>query len=318
MSDQGVPQRFLDLARRARGPRALSETGLRERFGDPAQVELEAGQVWRARWEDVTMLVLVLGVETHEVSAVPVTIDPPGEDESSVVVAGPRTAFGVNATVWSSLASRIPMRVLERVIDAWGKDLVELAVSRTRGRPGPLPPGVRDGLPIRSALEPAAEMRARLADDLECLQHAPGLPVEEAGQSAGTLASLLGDQLDLRALCTALQLPQPQVMKLLRGKTPLSPEQIDTVASATGLPTEEIARTVRPLPADLVLVAEHPRWRPVWVRRAQRLGISETQARLSVGYGAFALAARQTGGGPADWEARMRQFLRDEDGAGDR
>jgi hypothetical protein len=318
MSDQGVPQRFLDLAQRARGPRALSEAGLRDRFGDPAQVELEIGQVWRARWEDVSMLVLVLGVETREVSVVPVTIDPSAEDENSMVVAGSRTAFGVNATMWTGLASCIPIRVLERVVDAWGEDLMEFTAARLRGRSGPVPAGVREGLPIRSALEPAAEVRAGLVDDLEYLKHAPGLPAEEVGQPAGTLASLLGDQLDLGALCTALRLPQPQVMKLLRGKTPLSADQIDPFASATGLPAEEIARTVRPLPADLVVVAEHPRWRPVWARRAQRLGISETQARLSGGYGAFALAARQTGGGPADWEARLRQFLRDEDGAEER
>ncbi|WP_406463143.1 hypothetical protein OH768_47035 [Streptomyces sp. NBC_01622] len=318
MSDQGVPQRFLDLAQRTGGPQALSEAGLRERFGDPAQVELGVGQLWRARWEDTSMLVLVLNVESHEVGVVPVTIDPPGEDEISVVVAGSRTAFGVDATVWASLASCIPMRVLERVVDAWGEDLVEFTVMRARGQSRPVPTGVREGLPIRSALEPAAEVRAALADDLEFLQHALGLPVEEDGQPPGTLASLLGDRLDLGTLCAALHLPQPQVMKLLRGKTPLSPDQIDTVASATGLPSAEIAQTVRPLPADLVLVAEHPRWRSVWVRRAQRLGVSETQARLTGGYGAFALAARQTGGEPAAWDARLRQFLQGEDGAEDR
>ncbi|MEU3516717.1 hypothetical protein ABZ770_15715 [Streptomyces sp. NPDC006654] len=317
MSDQGVPQRFLDLAQRARGPRALSEAGLRERFGDPAQVELEGGQVWRARWEDVSVLVLVLDVGTHEVSAVPVTIDPQGEDENSVVVDGSRTAFDVDVTVWTGLASNIPVRVLERVVDAWGEDLLECTVARIQGRSGPVAAGVREGLPIRSALEPAAEVRADVADDLEYLRRAPGLPVEEAGQPAETLASLLGDRLDLALLCNALQLPQPQVMKLLRGKTPLSPDQIDTVASATGLAAEQIARMVRPLPADLVYLVEHPRWRSVWVRQAQRMGVSETQARLSGGYGAFALAARQTGGGPTDWEARLRQFLRDEDGAGE-
>ncbi|MFD8814006.1 hypothetical protein ACFV23_21540 [Streptomyces sp. NPDC059627] len=277
-------------------------------------MKLEIGQVWRARWEDVSMLVLVLGVETHEVSTVPVTIDPPGEDENSVVVEGSCTAFGIDATVWTGLTSSLPMRVLECVVDAWGEDLVEFTVARVQGRSELIPAGVREGLPIRSALEPAAEMRAGLADDQECLQNAPGLPVEEVGQPAGTLASLLGDRLDLKALCAALQLPQARVMNLLRGKMPLSAGQIDTVAWATGLPAEEIARTVRPLPADLVLLAEHPRWRPVWVRRAQRLGISEMQARLSGSYGAFALAARQTGAGDADWEARLKQFLRDEDG----
>jgi hypothetical protein len=312
MSDLGVPQRFLDLAQRVRGPRALSEAGLRERFGDPAQAELETGQVWRARWEEVSMLVLVLDVAAREVSAVPVTIDPPGEDESSVVVDGSRTAFGVDATVWAGLVSWVPVRVLERVVDAWDDDIVGCTAARTQGQPAPAAAGVRAGQSVRSALEPDAEVQAGLTDDLEYLQQAPALPVQESGQPGGNLASLLGDRLDLKALCSALKMPQPEVMKLLRGKIPLPPDQIDAVASATGLPAGQIARTIRPLPADLVYAVEHPRWRSVWVRRARRLGVSEAQARLSGGYGTFALAARETGGGVADWDARLRQFLGDE------
>ncbi|WP_093481309.1 MULTISPECIES: hypothetical protein [unclassified Streptomyces] len=309
MGDSGVPQRFLDLARQVRGPRALSEAGLRERFGDPAQAELEPGQVWRARWDEVSMLVLVLDVDAREVNAVPVTIDPPGEDETSVVVDGSRTAFGVDATVWAGLVSCVPMRVLERVVDVWDDDIVGCTAAQAQGRPALAAAGVRGGQPIRSALEPDAEVRAGLTDDLEYLRHAPGLPVEESGRPAGTLASLLGARPDLRTLCSALEMPQPEVMKLLRGKIPLPPDRIDAIASATGLPAAQIARTVRPLPADLVYAAEHPRWRSVWVRRARQLEVSEAQARLSGGYGAFALAARQTGGGVADWDARLRQFL---------
>ncbi|MEK2477260.1 hypothetical protein [Streptomyces noursei] len=317
MSDLGVPQRFLDLAKRGQGPRALSETALRERFGDPVQVELEAGQVWRARWDGVSVLVLVVGVGAREVSAAPVTIDPPGEDEASVVVEGSRTAFGVDATVWTGLVSSVPLRVLERVVDVWGDDIVDCAVEWARARPGPTVAGVRAGQPIRSVLEPAAEVRAGLADDLEFLRDAPSLPIQEPGQATRSLASLLGDRLDLASLCSALRLPQADVMKLLRGKAVLSPGQISTVASATGLSADEIARTVRALPADLVLAVEHPRWRSAWVRRARRLQIGEAEARLSGGYGAFALAARQTGGGAADWDARLRQFLHGENGAGD-
>ncbi|MFD3890534.1 hypothetical protein [Streptomyces microflavus] len=313
MSDSGVPQRFLDLARQTRGPHALSEAGLRERFGDPAQAEITPGQVWRARWDEVRVLVLILDVDAREVNAVPVTIDPPGEDEASVVVDGSCTAFGVEATVWAGLVSCVPMRVLERVVDAWDEDIVRCATVRAQGRPAPAATGVREGRLIRSALEPDAEARASLAGDLEYLRHAPGLPVQDIGRPSGNLASLLGDRLDLKALCSALEMPQPEVMKLLRGKVPLPADRIDAIASATGLSVEQIARTVRPLPADLVHAIEHPRWRSVWVRRARRLEVSEAQARLSGSYGAFALAARQTGGGAADWDARLRQFLGSED-----
>jgi hypothetical protein len=72
---------------------------------------------------------------------------------------------------------------------------------------------------------------------------------------------VLGPQLDLPLLCSSLGLRQPEVMKLLRGKTPLTLEQIHTITRVIGLPTEKVAETVRPLPFGLVVAAEHPRWR---------------------------------------------------------
>ncbi|MFB7900681.1 hypothetical protein ACFC1B_30765, partial [Streptomyces xiamenensis] len=145
MSDSKVPQRFLDLARKMRGPHALSEAGLRERFGDPAQAEIKAGQVWRARWDKVSMLVLILEAGVREVNAVPVTIDPPGEDETSVVVEGARTAFGVEATVWAGLVSCVPLRVLERVVDAWAEYIVGCSAARAQSWSAPATGEVRQG-----------------------------------------------------------------------------------------------------------------------------------------------------------------------------
>jgi transcriptional regulator with XRE-family HTH domain len=202
--------------------------------------------------------------------------------------------------------------VLERVVDAWGDDLVDCVVRWIRGEREPALSGMRAGQSIRSALEPTAAVRAQLADDLAYLRQTPALPVQEPGQVVRNLASLLGDRLNVASLCDALGLPQPEVMKLLRGKLPLSPDQINAVAAATGIPAEEVACTVAPLPVDLVRAVEHPRWRTTWVRRARRLQVSEAQVRLSGAYGAFALAARQTGGAAADWDARLRRFLRDE------
>jgi hypothetical protein len=57
---------------------------------------------------------------------------------------------------------------------------------------------------------------------------------------------------------------------------------------------------------------EHPRWRHTWQERARTHGVSEAQARRDGSYGAYSLAARQTGGGEPDWDERLRQFLRDD------
>lgn len=313
MSDLGVPQRFLDLAKQARGPRALSEEGLRERFGEPAEIEIDVGQVWRARWDEVSVLVLVLAIEDRDILAAPVTIDPSAEDDRSLVLEGSSTAFGVEATVWAGLASTVPIRVLDRPVDKWSEDLVRWTTHTAQGQPSAIPPGTRQGRAIQSELDPAALLQAELSDDLDLLSQAPGLPVDTPGATPRDLASLLGANPNLALLCSSLGLPQPEIIKLLRGKALLTQDQIEVVAVVTGLSCEEIASTVRRLPLGLVVQGEHPRWRPTWARRAQRLHISEVQARLTGSYEVFTLAARQTGGGEPDWDKRLRQFLRAEE-----
>ncbi|WP_413757928.1 hypothetical protein [Streptomyces sp. MMBL 11-3] len=312
MSEPVLPQRFLDLAAAVRAPKELSAEGLWARFGDPAEVRLAIGQVWRARWEKISLLVLVLAIADREVNAVPVTIDPPGEDAASLVVDGDRTAFGVESTVWAGLAGPVPLRVLDRVVDLWEPDLVAWAAEMANGGTPSVPAGARQGTVPASVFDPSEEVRAELEDDLDALREAPGLP--EAGtEKVVSLGALLNGLPDLPVLGAALGVPQPEVMRILRGSVPLKPGQVEAVASATGLSVDAVAKTVRPLPAALVAAAEHPRWRETWIRRAKRLGVSEGEARLSGGYGTLALAARETGGAEPDWEARLRQFLRGED-----
>jgi len=313
MSDLGIPQRFVDLAEQM-GRQALSEAGLHERFGEPADVEIEVGQVWRARWEEVTSLLLVLAVEGREVHAAPVTIDPPAEDEHSLVVDDVATAFGVETTVWAGLDSRMPIRVLDRLIDVWNDDLVQWTEDAVQDRFNLVPAGARRGGEIRSELHPTALLRAELADDLEWLRQAPGLPVEVAGAAQRNLASLLGANVDLKSLCSALGLSQPEVMSLLRGQFPVTQEQVGVIARVTGLPGEDVADTTIPrFPLGLAMTIEHPRWRSTWTQRAQRMGVSEAEARTSGGYGVFSMAARETGSDGPNWDERLRQFLAGEE-----
>ncbi|MFI5796864.1 hypothetical protein [Streptomyces sp. NPDC051677] len=316
MSEPVVPQRFLDLAAAVRAPKELSVEGLRARFGNPAEVRLAVGQVWRARWEEASLLVLVLAIADREVNAVPVTIDPPGEDAASLVVDGARTAFGVESTVWAGLAGPVPLRVLDRVVDLWEPDLVAWAAEMADGGAPSVPAGARQGTVPASVFDASEEVRAELEDELDALRAAPGLPEAKGTEKVVSLGALLNGLPDLPVLGAALGVPQPEVMRILRGSVPLKPGQVEAVASATGLSVDAVAKTVRPLPAALVAAAEHPRWRETWIRRAKRLGVSEGEARLSGGYGTLALAARETGGAEPDWEGRLRQFLRGEDLAG--
>lgn len=312
MSDAHIPQRLLGLARQARAPRALTDSGLRERFGAPEDAEISARQVWRARWEAVSVLVLVVTVADREVHAAPVTVDPPAEDDRSLVLSGSSTAFGVDTTVWAGLTAAVPIRVLERAVDAWNEDIVGWVRRVAEGVPGEAPSGTRPGRAIPSELDQARQVRAELVDDLEALQQSPGLPAGISEKPVTDLASKLRGRLDLPSLCQSLDLPQPQVMQILRGKVPLTSDQISAVSQATGLSVDEVEQSVRPLPPGLVVAAEHPRWRSAWQDRARKGRVSVEQARLTGAYGAYGLAARQAGGEP-DWNDRLRQFLRGED-----
>lgn len=311
MGDLNVPKRLLDLVTRTAPAHGLSPSGLRDRFGDPSKIDVEVGQVWRVRWDRVTVLVLVASVGRRDVRGLPVTIDPPAEDEQCIVLEPALTAFAVPVTAWCGLARSIPTRVLDVLVDAWPTDIVRHVVN------GPAtalwPAGMRKGHPVESQLDQQCEMRAELVDDLDKLCAAPGLPVESPGDPPRSLATVLGT-VDLAALCTALELRQPAVMRLLRGTTPPTPRQVAIIAEVTGVPADTIAACVRPVPEALVVEAEHPRWRSTWRRRAQRLAAGEAEVRLDSCYQAIALAARQTGATQPDWRARLHEVLRDDEG----
>jgi hypothetical protein len=162
---------------------------------------------------------------------------------------------------------------------------------------------------MASELGPTAALRAELTDDLHDLERAPTLPTSQSGTKHVTLESVLGKRLDLASLVSALDLPQFDVMRLLRGKLPLRPGQVEAVSQATGLPIDEIENAILPLPENLVVEIEHPAWRLLWTQRAHQLGISEADAQLAGAYNVFALAARQTGGESPDWHERLRHFF---------
>jgi hypothetical protein len=313
VTERPIPQRLLDAATRSADHlRRLTEVGLRERFGDPTEVEIAIGQVWRARWEQLTVLVLVLRVADRRVEIVPVTIDPPVEDGRCVVVDGPSTTFGVDATAWAGLRTTVPIRVLDRLIDAWRAVVVDAVVAAGLGRPWSANTAVRPGRRIASDLDTDALFRAELADQVHDLADVSLLPAsEQTEQQSSTLGALLGNRLDLGSLCKTLNMKQAMVMRVLHGKLPLQPAQVDLVAAATGLSTDEIRMAVRPLPHGLAAAAEHPRWRPTWTQRANRLRVTEAEAQLAGSYGVFALAARQTGGGEPDWNERLRHYFQD-------
>ncbi len=311
MNDPTVSDRLLELASRARVPDVLTEAGREARFGEPRSVQVQRGQVWRACWNEVSLLVLLLDVGEFDVTMMPVTVDPPAEDEHCLVLEPSSTVFGIPVTVWRGLRAELPVRVLDAVLDQWTNEFVN-AANQPVGADTGLPPRSRRGTPIPSEFDPAASIRAEILDDLDALRASPALPVESEGRSTPSLVKVLGDKFSFEGLVTALAplgLTQAEVMDIVRGYRPMTPAQAHVVSESTGVDHESVSQAVRPLPADLVAKVQHPQLRAVWRERAARDNTDEAAAREAGAYGVFAMAARQTGSRPPDWSNRIEQYL---------
>jgi hypothetical protein len=308
---RAVPRDLLALARDAVAAEALSAVGRQCRFGDTRDHVIAPGQIWRAAWGDVSVLVLVCDVKDTDIGAIPVTLDPGAEDAQAVVLEPASTVFAIETTFWAGLRTTLPLRVLDEIIDELPADLNEWIRSPKTGWAEANPTNARIGHPPLTAFDSSTTLRAAIEDDLTWLQASPGLPVAANAGTTRTLASVLGKGVNLHALVDGLRhlgLDQPAVMSLLRGKRPVTPDEADVIARITDVDPTLVAEAVQPLPAAFVAEVDHPRWRPTWRERAQRDSSDETSARLKASYEMYALAARQTGNRTPDWPARLAQF----------
>jgi hypothetical protein len=310
-----VPDRVLAAARAARAPEALTEAARRKRFGPVAELPIEPGQLWRARTASVVMFLLLLDglddeaePDRRRILAAPTTVDPPGEDDRSLVLNETANVFGVEVTVWAGLAKPVPIHVLEDILDQVPGGIVEYCRTLTMGEEplAALPAQSRRGHPIRSAFAPSAEVRSDVEDEWSTLVESAGLPVANAAIPGELARPKL--PLRLAQVMQALGLPQPAAMQLLRGKYPLTPEQAQQLAEVAGLSESDVLDTVHPLPAGVVSAVEHPRARMRLLQLASRTGRSEEQTRRGAAYAVYALAARETGGAGA-WRQRLDRWL---------
>ncbi|WP_133058046.1 hypothetical protein [Mycolicibacterium vulneris] len=312
MSNSSLPRHLLELARKGSAPYPLTAIGRRARFDDCRDHPIDGGQIWRATWDDVALLVLVTGVEHAEIEAIPVTLDPGAEDAESVVLEPALTAFGVGVTLWVGLRTTLPFRVLDEIIDEIPNQIASWVTAATTDSRLPRPKGVQLGRPPETSFDSSVTIRTGVEDDLEALRATPALPIAKRPERVTrTLASILGRAVDLKVLVGALSrhgLSQSDVMSLLRGKRPLTPDLVDTITRVTGVEPALIAEAVQPLPVEFVEEVDHPRWRPIWRKRVHDEGLDEATARLRASYEMFALAARQTGSRTPDWSARLAQF----------
>jgi hypothetical protein len=288
---------LIRLAHTAAQPQ-LTEPALRERFGRSDHWPLRPGAVWRARWDDVVLLVLLVGNPTAtSVTATPVTFDTEAEPDTLLVTS--TSGRGVRLTVWRTLRRNLPLAVLDRPID----ELAPAVVAWTAD--GPAPDDAQLGGPTLPSAASRSPVRADLEDDLDALIAAvPALtPVPSRQSATGIQKRVSPSEEQFAALTTRLGVSLPVVLDLVDGKRQPSPEEAAAVLDIVG-----VAPQVTPLPAELVVEMYHPRWKAAVLDLVRRRDVNEAVARTVMASGAFALAARQTGEQTPDWRERLARW----------
>jgi hypothetical protein len=245
------------------------------------------GQLWRAHWEEVSRFVVVLRLEGVTVEVAPVSLDVELATDDAVLLEPGETDFDVPVAIWLGLRAAVPVRVLEQHAGA-----VHLDVDALRKAPA--------GRPVLTPLDDRAMGLAVLGDDMDELAAAP--------TSEASLPDLLHG-VTIKQLAE-LRIPTPHALALLRGLRPLTPEQAADVASLTRASPEALLRANPPLPAEVLRDLAAAGVQDLLPQLAARRGISEEDARLMAGYGAYALSARETGPGTVDWSARIVAYVR--------
>jgi transcriptional regulator with XRE-family HTH domain len=258
------------------------------------------GQLWRARRDDTSMLVLLTQVEPTAVDAVPVTMDDDYSTADSVLLERDASPLGVSLTVWPELGKTLPMRVLENYagdLELDGAGIDPLGAVRAAGRLG---------RPASSPADPVLEYQARIRDDSAFMA---GIS-EPSG--SGTLPNILADgRLRTAELAQILGVSPAEVLSLRRGERPISPAEAARLAPVLGLARDDLVAANPAPPNKLLVQVAHPRRRAQIVTLARVKDISEDEAFARAAFDTYALAARASGDpeGAEAWNARLDRYF---------
>lgn len=260
-------------------------------------LEVKAGQVWRARWSDVSLLVLVLGAEEEEnhkmwVPVIPITIEPHAENQGSLVLSSELNMFDVEVTLWCALESKIPFQTLDVCFGEVSEEVVAASQAVSRGEADALPRGSRLGKLFPSIFSQDAEYQALIEDDLAELAEARGLSVLEESTRIKVRSQLR--LIGLSRMMDELGVTQPIAMQILRAKGKLTAEQVSRIAQLTNLDLDDLERVFQGVPAAVVKVVEHPRWRSGFERLSIGINASVGTLRDQSAHEIYALAARES------------------------
>ncbi|WP_146116625.1 MULTISPECIES: hypothetical protein [unclassified Arthrobacter] len=201
------------------------------------------------------------------------------------------------------------MKTLDRPLGSAVNDVLESILSCGQGHQTGLAP-MDTGQDPNDFISPTARdwLRAEVQDSLETLKSAVQATHEKSTEQA---KGPVGETpLSFKVVMQALGISQQQAMAIVRGKHPIGPDEAKLIADHTGNSIEQVQSIASPLPEDLMVELDQPRWRALIRDEVRKQHLDDDAARLSLGYEAFGLAARQKGNGPDVWRHRFRTIAR--------
>lgn len=300
----GKRARLLELTSQTKTPSAVRFRAITASDVDSPDFDVRNNGLWTARWSGSTLLLLIIheSSDPRKVLAAPVTMEPGLWDQESVVVDASANDLGVPITVWLGIAREVPIQTLERPLGGLPSETLETA--RRVSRSHPLPDAEHA---IQQLTSTSAEQRAEMEDTLDrWIEDFQPLP-SETPEQVTTQGTIQGKpSITLEQVMEALHVPQRKAMNIVRGSYQLSAGEARQLALHIGSSPDALSSIAEPLPNELLIELQQPRWRLLVRSEAESLKIDETAARLSVAREAFALAARQSGRDTDMWRRRLR------------
>jgi hypothetical protein len=238
------------------------------------------GQLWRAEWNGLVQLLLIVRATDTTAQAVPV-IEAEAADDRSVRL--DQAILGWVAAVLVADVATLPVRVLDLFLGNVDANIIDRVERVSAGEPG-------DGEPIVSPLDERWGYRVGIHEKLAALASATWIP---RSAETGLVELLRTTWSRPSALAADLGTTFGQATAILAGERPLSEDQRKEVGRLLG-------REIGPAapPDDVVWALDHPTLRPNWRARALRARTQDSAAFRWYTYtnSNFALAARTTGG----------------------
>ena len=259
----------------------------------------QRGQLWRAAWDDVAALVVIVGsADGRTIPVVIATADQVG-DESTVAVT---TENNMQVAVWTGLHAEIMMFTLDhRIGDLTASSLAAVTAAEAGTH-------LSAWAPITSDLDDRTLIRLALEEELQAFAEVDWVPA--VAEDSLSLAQLVDDAGVLASeIATHLNIAPGAARRLLQGRAELTEDQRAALSELIG----PIPQSNLQIDDDLVAAIDRPENRPQLRLIADRSHIGdEVAARIASAQRVMAMAARHRSKGERNW-AELTRLTLDED-----